>query len=417
MTAEPRLTYIEATGQVVQDYLTTGAAGGAWLRPAPDIELIFDRVTGRLCRLTVFAGTPAADGTLTQRGAAFLAGHFGNDAPERVRRAASRRRPGAGLGPLADPGGALSALARLRAGRATSPVSSSPWWDAQEARLALEAGMDRAARAAAVRAARSLAQVELPAITDRQAAAALAAADLARPDDAAAARRVRARVEAAAELSVDEYLRSRPAAAARPAGRAGDPAPDGISAALDLTMVPAGTFLPALTAGDDLLVRAGARPGTVAVTARPAADADRNVLRRCRARLVLPAERRVLSQGAFSWAGPVAVAELSLPPRTDGLRGAWIEVVGDEHRPVRSARMRLIKRALRAADAALRAARQPRGLAPHLTSGQWAELAAAGWRQSADDWRDAGDADRARLAGQAGPETAPQQSIAEEAGW
>jgi hypothetical protein len=322
MTAEPRLTYIEAASQVVQDYLPAGAAGGAWLRPAPDIELIFDRVTGRLCRLTVFAGTSASPESLTYGGTAFLVGHFGPDALERVRRASSRKRAGTGLGPMTDPGGALSALARLRASRATSLIPASPWWDAQEAQLALAAGLEAAARAAAARAVRSLARVEQPAVTVRQAEAALAAADLARPEDADAARQVRARVDVAVVLPVAGYLERRTAGAGGTGQSAGGRVPDGISWALDLTAVPPGTFLPALSAQDDLVVVPGSQPHTVAVSARLAPDADPMVLGQCQARLVVPADRRVLSRGSFSRRDSLAVAELAVPRSVSEHRGA-----------------------------------------------------------------------------------------------
>jgi hypothetical protein len=417
MTTEPKLTYIQATGQVVQDYLPTGAAGGAWLHPSPDIELIFDRATDCLASLRITAGTAAGRRALSDRGAAFLDQHFGDGTAVRIRRVTGSRRAGAGLGPMTDPGGVLSALARLHAGRATTPVPFSPWWDVQEAQLALQAGLEWVACTAAVQAVRSLAHAELATVTARQAEAALAAAAIACPTDTTAAGQVLARVGAATVLSLDEYLQRRPAEPAPADQPAAGRAPDVLRWALDFTIIPRGTFLPALSAQDDLLVGPGSRPRSAAVIARLAPGANRDALRKCRARLVLPAERRVLSQAPFSWPGPQVVAELALPPSAAQLNGAWIEVVDDELRPVRSATLRLFKCALRSADAALRAGQEPRGLNPYLTSQQWAELAADGWRQSAQAWQAAGDTDRARLASQAGACVVPEPALAEEAGW
>ncbi len=430
MTAEPMLTFVEASGQVVQQYLPTGAAGGAWLHPAQDIELIFDRAAGSLCTLSVSAGTAGGTWELSDPAATFLTTHFGNSAAQLVGRVAGRRRAAGRLKTQIEAGSALSALARLRTARATSPVPASPWWDAQEAQLALEAGLEPVARAAAVRAVRALATIELPAVTERQAAAAQTAADLARAEDAAAASAVRAAVAAAAVQNLDDYLASRPATGepGRSAGRGsggpgrlrsgwrpqGAPVP-GLDWALDLTIVPPGMFLPALSARDDLLVAPGAKPGTATVSLRLAPGADPKVLGRCRARLVAPAERRVLSQGSFGRRGSLAVAELAVPRSASEQPGAWIEVVDGERRPVRSVTLRLFKRALRGADAALRAGQEPRGLAPDLTSTQWQALAAAQWRDSGADWLQAGDDIRARLAGQ--PALVSKPSIAEEVGW
>ena len=93
-------------------------------------------------------------------------------------------------------------------------------------------------------------------------------------------------------------------------------------------------------------------------------------------------------------------AELQLPFPLDELPESWIEVVQDKLWPVRSAKGHRIRRALRWADAALRAERAPAGLAPHSTHEDWAALAAAAWDRCRRDWEAAGDADRADLAAQ-----------------
>jgi len=82
----------------------------------------------------------------------------------------------------------------------------------------------------------------------------------------------------------------------------------------------------------------------------------------------------------------------------DELKETWVEVVDDDHRPVQSERSRRIRRALRWADAALRAEQHPTGLAPQFTTGDWAALAADAWEHCAGEWHMAGDADRAYLA-------------------
>ena len=56
-------------------------------------------------------------------------------------------------------------------------------------------------------------------------------------------------------------------------------------------------------------------------------------------------------------------------------------MVADKHWPVRSAKGHRIRRALRWADAALRAERAPAGLAPHSAPEDWAALAAVAWEQ------------------------------------
>jgi len=106
--------------------------------------------------------------------------------------------------------------------------------------------------------------------------------------------------------------------------------------------------------------------------------------------------RRVLAQTAFTRTAPGRVrAELQLPFPLDELPESWIEVVQDKLWPVRSAQGHRIRRALRWADAALRAERAPAGLAPHSAHQDWTALAATAWDRCRRDWEAAGDADRA----------------------
>ena len=95
-------------------------------------------------------------------------------------------------------------------------------------------------------------------------------------------------------------------------------------------------------------------------------------------------------------AGSGLRAEIGLPsPLTADLSKTWVEVVEDAARPVRSTRAHLIQRALRWADAALRAERAPAGLAPRSAAADWPELARLAWEQCSRDWSAAGDVDRA----------------------
>jgi hypothetical protein len=73
-------------------------------------------------------------------------------------------------------------------------------------------------------------------------------------------------------------------------------------------------------------------------------------------------------------------------------------VVQDKLWPVRSATGHRIRRALRWADAALRAERAPAGLAPHSAHEDWVTLATTAWERCGRDWVAAGDDDRAAQA-------------------
>ena len=57
-----------------------------------------------------------------------------------------------------------------------------------------------------------------------------------------------------------------------------------------------------------------------------------------------------------------------------------------------------MRRALRWADAALRAESRPNGLAPELSDEQWTCLAGLAWDRCRADWEAAGDPCRAALA-------------------
>jgi len=120
-----------------------------------------------------------------------------------------------------------------------------------------------------------------------------------------------------------------------------------------------------------------------------------SALASCQVRLVDSDARRVLAVSPLRLDGPRARAELPLPAEAGTL---WVEVLDDERRPVRGTRLRRMRRALRWADSALRAASRPTGLVPGCTDEQWAGLTALAWDRCRADWAAAGDAGRAATA-------------------
>jgi hypothetical protein len=354
----------------------TGAGGGAYLTPVPGVELVFDRADGWLSGVTV-----AAD-RVSDKAAGWIADVFGPAAAAAVRKAPHgnplmvplRARPGTLK--------ALSRLARLDAARVTSPVPAAPLWVAEAAALARHAGLTRPGQplTAATEAA------TLPG-----GFGSTIPAHITRPpaDDGPA-----------------------PWAGALPGARSGGGRLEG---SLDPGLVPHGVFLPGLWPGADLKVRAG-RDGARLIVVETALlpGATPAELAGCRARLVNANERRVLATAAFR-SCPPSPADAKSPPGTPrrawaelptptGLRTltrsgtAWVEVVGDERRTADGTRLRRIRRALRWADAALRAESQPNGLAPELSDEQWIRMTALAWNRCRADWAAAGDPGRAALA-------------------
>jgi hypothetical protein len=406
------------TGQVILEGLPAGAAGEASLVPVPGLDLAFDRADGRLCRAVVDAAGSDGSVAVGEQVAATLIRLFGAEAASVVSGA-----PGGapGEGPLGarvlspQPGltATLSSLARIDAARATSPVPpGSPWWAAEAAELADRAGLSGRARAEARQAlAKLLAQLDstdkstdMTALPEEAVQAALAVARIAATDEPEAARQLR---EAVARPP-------KPWLATPPPGPALDVAAEveslekdrvrlfGLQWMLDPDLVPEGLFWPGLSPHSDLVVWPEGAEGRVIVEALLAPGADCRALTRCQVRLVDPTVRRILAQANFTKAGQEAHkrarAELHLPFPLDELPESWIEVVQDKRWPVRSAKGHRIRRALRWADAALRAERAPAGLAPHSTHEDWAVLAATAWERCRRDWEAAGDAGRAYLA-------------------
>ncbi len=349
-----RPSFEREAGQVTLDGLPGGAAGEALLTPLRGLDLTFDRVDGRLCRAVV--DVAGADGSIAidAQVAALLIRLFGPEAPGVVLGAAlppgDERRAAPVLGPERELASALSRLARLHANRATSPASArSSWWAAEAAELAERAGLPAMP---GVQAGPSPAEARAPALD------------------------VASEVE---RLEKDcTYLA-------------------GPQWMLDPGMVPEGLFRFGLSPYSDLVVLRAGGQARIVVEASLAPGADPRALAGCRARLVIPAVRRILAQADFTVVGSRARAAIPLPFPPDDLAASWIEVVQGK-RPVHSLTGHWTRRALRWADAALRAERAPAALDPSATRSDWSALAAAAWGRCRLDWAAVGDADRAYLA-------------------
>jgi hypothetical protein len=169
----------------------------------------------------------------------------------------------------------------------------------------------------------------------------------------------------------------------------------GLHWVLDPGVAPPEVFRPGLTPYSDLSVRRDVGSDCVIVQATLAPGASRQAVGRWHVRLVdpsRPAQWRVLAEAEFKITGSRLLAEL-LPP--GGSEEAWIEVVDDPGRPVGSTKAHRIQRALRWADAALRAERAPKGIAPRSTPADWAALSRVAWERCRFDWEAAGDYGRA----------------------
>ena len=356
----------------------TGAGGGARLTPAPGVELVFDRAEGWLSCVIVEADEHGGAVELGEGAVAFITSVFGagtagvvREAPSgEVRCLALRARPGTI--------GVLSRLARLDAARVTSPVPGSPLWAAEASDLARQA--------------------DLPGLGEARRASVII------PDGLGSTIPADVLTQFPAVGGPGPFAEPEPFAGAGPGH--GRRLLDGW---LDLGLVPDRVFRPGLWPGSDLGVKAY-REGAplIAVEAVVLADVAPEALADCRARLVDACARRVLATGPFRVGAPLragaalrARAELPAPPGLRALVGsgaAWVEVVGDERRPVQGTRLRRMRLALRWADAALRAESRPNGLAPEFSDEQWTCLAGLAWDRCRADWAAADDPSRAALA-------------------
>ena len=391
-------THEADSGQAILDGRPAGPAGEARLIPVAGVDLAFDRADGHLARVVVDADDAPVPTLLTHllgpqvADVLRAAAQAGGAEPEWGSSGAGPR-PGL-LCPEPGLGAALSCLALLDAARATSPVpSSSPWWAAEAAVLAQQAGLPARALAEARRTVRALGRDQL--VVPRQAAqAAVAAAEIAAAEEPEAARRMTENVV------IDDHP--------RPPGLPGlDAATEvdsrkedclrlpGLHWVLDPILVPAELFRRGLSPHSDLLIRYDSGAGRLVLQATLRPGADSVTVSRCQARLVDPDVRRVLAQADLEQAGSQVRAELQLASPLDALGDTWLEVFEGPPRAVSSSKAHRIRRALRWADAALRAERAPAGLAPLSTGADWAALAALAWERCRRDWAAAGDPDRA----------------------
>lgn len=386
------LTWDKDIGQVTLEGLPEDSAGGASLSVAAGVELIFDAAGGRLSRVLVApreAGNrPVMGGPAT----ATIKKLLGPSVCTAIRQPA--RRHGDPV-PVRGDRGALAAasrLARLDAARLTSAVADSPLWSVEAAQLASRAGLTARTMAEARYAA--LAVTGATEMSPQMlATAADAVADLLAVPEPALASQLRDAAVQARSRALATGGRKHVPAPARPdtgadGGRGGDLGQ--LHWSLDPRLIPAGLFQHTLWPDAELTVRP--ERSRLDVEARLAPGADRRAFDTCRARLVDPADRRVLGVAVFHDLGHSLVrAEIRAPRLT---REAWVEVAGEAKRPVFSSQLHHIRRAMRWADAALAAGRQRFGLA----DAEWTRLAAEAWARCAEEWSAAGDQDRAYLA-------------------
>jgi hypothetical protein len=325
--------------QITLEGPPAGPGGGASLTFVPGVELVFDRADGRLSQVVVEAGEPFGLVVPGEPALAYLGRVLGDRVAAALRQAPHGTVPPVTPQPHRTAIAALSRLARLDSARRTTPVPWSPLW-------------------------------------------ALEAADLARQCQ-----------RPSTPAHAGPLLPSVPSAPPRPATA---PVGNNLSGWLDPALVPPGVFRYGLSPDSDLDIRVhDDEEPLITVEAMLAPGAGRSALASCQVRLVDSDARRVLTVSPLRPDGLRARAGLFAPAATGPL---WVEVVDDERRPVRGTRLRRMRRALRWADAALRAASRPVGLDPDRTDEQWAGLAALAWDHCRADWIVAGDASRAAAA-------------------
>ena len=313
-----------------------GPGGGASLTYVPGVELVFDRAGGGLSQVVVEAGEPFGPVVPGDLALAFLGRVLGERVAAALRQARYGTVPPVTLQPNPTTIATLSRLARLNSARRTTPVPGSPLW-------------------------------------------ALEAADLARQCQCPSA-----------HAHAGPPLPSAPAALPRPATAS---AGKNFRGWLDPALVPVGVFRYGLSPDSDLDIRVhDDEDSLITVEAMLAPGATQSALAACQVRLVDSDARHVLAVSPLRPDGLRARAALPAPGAAGSL---WVEVVDDDRRPVRGVRLRRMRRALRWADAALRAASRPVGLDPDRSDEQWASLAALAWDRCRADWTAAGDADRA----------------------
>jgi len=362
-----------AAGLLILEGRPAGVAGEAafTLAASTDLaattDLAFDRFDGHLVRvITGIEREPGAAPVLDRLLGAHAMGALRDAA---ARGDAPTALPSLRVEPVLS--AALSSLARLNAFRDTSPVPRhSRWWTVESAVLAEQAGLH----------AKALAEMDL------------LRAGLARGESA---QTCSPPLDVAAEVAELEKAAMRQSQ---------------LRWVVDPALIPAGLFRFGLSPHSDLLVRQGSETLQLNVEAMLAPGVPTAGVGQCEVRLVNPAERSVLTRAPLDVCGSRARAQIRLPVPADEADGLWIELVGDPERPVSSLAGHLTRRALRWADAALRAARAPKGLASQATTdADWAALAALAWQACRDDWAAARGSVRA--AGQGAAESAGTPSV------
>jgi hypothetical protein len=392
MTGEFVVALDHDAGLLMLTGTSAGPAGGAILTPAPGLDLLFDRRSGRLCRLTI--DLPDADRGRRDHEPGWqhilvrLFGVATARAIQRARRAAPEVVPEPAV--LA----ALSRLALFDAARATSPVpATSPLWPAEAALLAEQAGLRERAQTEAARAAadltRLLARMPLPGALAPVVAGTSRLASTSQPEVSRILRDEVKWFDGSLAAWLAEYGSAIPDLL-----EAGAPGPAG-HWALDLASLPAGLLTPGLTPDADMVSPVDCADVLV-IEGRLAPGADLEALSRCRVRLVDPEDRRIIAQAPLAPDGLMVRACLPVRGSRPEPSRAWLEVVAADDAPVRSAALRTVRLALRWADAALRAERRPPGLAGGLSDDGWARLADQSWEQCRRYWESAGDHERAR---------------------
>ena len=397
------------TGQLILEGLPAGVAGEAPLIPVPGLELAFDRADGRLCRAVIEAAGEDGSFAVGEQAAAMLIWLFGPEALGMVSGTGSREGPQTRV-LSSEPGltATLSSLARLDAARATSPVPpDSPWWAAEAAELAELGGLRARARAEAQQAViKLLGQLySLKTLPAEAVRTAIAVASIHAVTDPQAASRLRGALKKVPERTPDGPAPGGGFDVAAEVERLEKDSVrlGGLHWMLDPGLVPEGLFQPGLSPHSDLSVRHDSANGRLIIHVLLTPGAACGAVNLCLARLVDPVARRVLAQATLTKAEDCGepsrvTAELEPPFPLDEIQDGWMEVVADQHWPVRSAKGHRIRRALRWADTALRAERASAGLAPHSTPKDWAALAATAWEHCRRDWEAAGDACNAALA-------------------
>ena len=402
------LAYGEDAGRVVLEGLPSGPAGEASLSLAEGVELFFDCADGRLCQVFIEAGEPGYPPAIGEPALAAVASLFGSRVRAAIEQAPSK--DGDPVTVAAEPKiiAAVSRLARLDAARITSAVADSPLWAVEAVQMARQAGLDTRVKAETRRTVNVLESADEASLA-MLVAAADTIADLVQAAEPELANRLRQHAvvpRSGGSAAHYKWGRSRGMPGLAVEGVPGGGESGGLQGWLDPRLISPGVFQHSPWPDAELTVRTG--ESGIVVGAKLAPGADRRVLEHCRARLVDPANRRVIGIAPFRDLGDSQVqAEIQgqVPPGA-----TWVEVIDDETRPVSSTQLHHIRRAMRWADAALGAGRQASGLA----DAEWVRLAATAWGRCAEDWSAARDPDRAYLAAVRRAAIRPGTVISEE---